>query len=99
MLGESGVRHLGQPKWITGSEQHFGWIRGGPLTLSPEQTASYGQNDPEINPTCPKSPKIGAGVAGIPKSNWVGPTHHRGILLQHLAAGVLHVLPPRSASL
>jgi len=20
---------LGQPKWISGSEQHFGWIRGG----------------------------------------------------------------------
>jgi hypothetical protein len=50
---------LGQPKWISGSEQHFGWIRG---WAGGESDRRVGRNrmskmTPDINPTPDSNPK------------------------------------------
>jgi len=39
---------LRQPKWISASEQHFGWIHGAGrgASRSAGRSQSYGQNDP-----------------------------------------------------
>jgi len=50
---------LGQPKWISGSKQHFGWIRGGAGGESDRRVRLNRTSKmvPDINPKLNSNPK------------------------------------------
>ena len=59
-MPEVKVRHqLGQPKWISRSEQHFGWIRGGAGGESDRRVGlnRMGKMTPDIKPKPESNPK------------------------------------------
>ena len=50
---------LGQPKWLSGSQQHFGWIRGGAGGESDRRVGlnRMGKMTPDINPKPDRNPE------------------------------------------
>ena len=53
------IEQSGQPKWISGSEQHFGWIHGGAGGESDRRVCLYRMSKmtPDINPKLKSIPK------------------------------------------